>query len=1096
MISKKLLGLIVLLSSLVFFSEKADAISASQEETTYQQPSGQKFKAVNQGNEFYNYLVGENGAVYTLKQDGYWYYQEHEDQPDLNQKKVAIDPEPTKVLKADELKMIPTIADNIQEEQTPLSRVATKWNKDQNLLVLLVEFSDYSFDSDERSWSTKIFSDSGKSVNKFYKEATNSAIQFVPAKTNRTNYDGIVKVKLDSPHPDYKTIPNDTTNASRRIVIEALKKANDYIDFASYDTNGNDVIEQNELHIMTIIAGYEGSNSPNSPAVWGHKSASNFISYSPNLQGKIFTSYTQFGEKMRDGSQLSTIGVICHELGHDLNLPDLYNTQGHGGLGSYSVMASGAWEQAYGETIGTTPSHFDAYSKMKLGLVEPTVIEEDSTIDVNDISTNGLNILRVNTQNPKEYFLIENRQLKGFDSSLKTYIYSSAYGTGPVVASGGIAIYHINENYTRNFTVDQQLVRLKEADEGLLGYSRLDKPTNIKENRYDGFFYKGKGTFGEVQPTTLSKFTIPSTTLSDGTTSERTIEVLSEPNDTMKIKITKDIAVSDVKLDKDNVNLDLGEEMTLKATIEPKNATHRTISWKTDDESIATVDKNGVIKGIKEGTTKITVTTEDGKKMAVVEVKVTKTIPLVKGIYGTVPWAWNPDTQVLTFGEGTFPDTSRAFTIKSVIEESKLLNNEKIKKIVFTKKVTAAVDSSALFNNLEELTEIEHADLLDTSNTTNMSWMFYWCKALETINLQAWDTHNVTNMSAMFCKSDALTSVEISQWDTSNVTQSQIMFEDVPLALLDISGWDTTNLSDLGFLRSPDTLVLGEKSILKKLGLPEKIEYPYTGRWISDAQVYESHADLIDNYDGSKPGTYVRERVTTEPLFGTVPWKWDSDTQTLTFGEGTFPDNYYDGTIKTEIEDLAFLKNKKIKKIVFTKKVTAAVNSFELFSYLFELSEIENIDLLDTSNTQNMSKMFYNCQSLKALDLQKWDTHNVTNMDWMFGFSTALKSLELSKWNTSNVTSLSQIFRDLPLTTLDISGWDTTRITNSEALGSLHNLDTLVLGEKSLIKGSWLNDPHTGRWISDTQIYESTDDFMNNYDGSKPGIYVKEKNNL
>lgn len=116
--------------------------------------------------------------------------------------------------------------------------------------------------------------------------------------------------------------------------------------------------------------------------------------------------------------------------------------------------------------------------------------------------------------------------------------------------------------------------------------------------------------------------------------------------------------------------------------------------------------------------------------------------------------------------------------------------------------------------------------------------MFYWCKALETINLQTWDTHNVTSMSGMFSKADALTSLENGQWDTSKM-----------------SGYLFSSMDNL------DTLILGSKSLIKNFGLPEKKDVPYTERWVSDDTdtVYKSTADFISNYDGSNPGAYTRE---------------------------------------------------------------------------------------------------------------------------------------------------------------------------------------------------------------------------------------------
>ncbi len=74
------------------------------------------------------------------------------------------------------------------------------------------------------------------------------------------------------------------------------------------------------------------------------------------------------------------------------------------------------------------------------------------------------------------------------------------------------------------------------------------------------------------------------------------------------------IAVTKVKLNKTSANVEVGKTITLNATIAPTNATNQKITWTSSNTKLATVDKNGKVKGIKSGSVTITATSNNGKK--------------------------------------------------------------------------------------------------------------------------------------------------------------------------------------------------------------------------------------------------------------------------------------------------------------------------------------------------------------------------------------------------------------------------------------------------------------------------------------------------
>ena len=62
------------------------------------------------------------------------------------------------------------------------------------------------------------------------------------------------------------------------------------------------------------------------------------------------------------------MGVFTHEYGHDLGLPDLYDTSGgENGTGFWTLMSSGSWLDDGKDTIGNKSSHMGAWEKFQLG---------------------------------------------------------------------------------------------------------------------------------------------------------------------------------------------------------------------------------------------------------------------------------------------------------------------------------------------------------------------------------------------------------------------------------------------------------------------------------------------------------------------------------------------------------------------------------------------------------------------------------------------------------------------------------------------------------------------------------------------------------
>lgn len=174
------------------------------------------------------------------------------------------------------------------------------------------------------------------------------------------------------------------------------------------------------------------------------------------------------------------------------------------------------------------------------------------------------------------------------------------------------------------------------------------------------------------------------------------------------------------------------------------------------------------------------------------------------------------------------------------------------------------------------------------------------------------------------------------------------------------------------------------------------------------------------------------------------PWAWwyvDDTTIHFTNSEPATGGHEIIAVDEMVIEpsDLAYSDRANITKAVFDNNIVAKTTN-SMFSGLINLTSIENINNLDTSNVKNMSHMFSGCQNLKTLDLSKFNTSKVEVMNNMFSGCSSLQNLNLSNIDTSNVQysygdsgltfgGMDSMFAGCSsLTSLNLSSFDTSKV--------------------------------------------------------------------
>ena len=358
---------------------------------------------------------------------------------------------------------------------------------EQPVLLLLVQFTDRTAQSSPAAWHTQFFGESN-SASHYYREVSYGQLTLGPAREQfGAHNDGIIGwLTLDYPHPN---TAGDTDNRNQRITRDAIMAADPYIDFHAYDANADGYIAGNELHLVVIVAGYEtsygGASAACQPSVWGHNWALGGDVAAPTVDGvRVGASgrggYSQFGEwHCMAGDvpgHMATMGIMVHEMGHDIDWPDLYDVDyTSNGVGLWSIMSGGSWGKTVDSYHGAVPSHPDAFLKWYQGWLTPSqVIGEQAAVAVPQAETTATAVQLLNNPNgvdwtfgqksgSGQYFLLENRQQTGYDAGLP---------------GCGILIWHIDETRTSsnmaNATDSRRLVDLEEAD----GRSDLDTRAN------------------------------------------------------------------------------------------------------------------------------------------------------------------------------------------------------------------------------------------------------------------------------------------------------------------------------------------------------------------------------------------------------------------------------------------------------------------------------------------------------------------------------------------------------------------------------------------------------------------------------------------
>ena len=387
---------------------------------------------------------------------------------------------------------------------------------------------------------------------------------------------------------------------------------------------------------------------------------------------------------------------------------------------------------------------------------------------------------------------------------------------------------------------------------------------------------------------------------------------------------------------------------------------------------------------------------------------------------------------------------------------------------------------SSMFSGCSKLTSLD-VTKFNTANVTDMNRMFYNCSALTSLDVTKFNTGNVTDMSSMFSGCSKLTSLDVTKFNTMNVISMGGMFSNCSaLTSLDVTKFNTMNVISMGSMffscRSLISLDVRNFNTANVTNMNGMFAYcvALTSLYLTNFNT-EKVTNMGNMFSACRALTticssskFVTSQVSNssgmftncDKLKGEEVWTKDKATDKTYakieggyFSGGIPRVKYADGTLTFFLASKETLGENEygiygglgtpdwvwqnpnvtnVTKVVFDPAFANArpTNCNEWFQNYVNLTSIEGIEYLNTSQVTDMHNMFYNCYHLQTTNFSGFDTRKVKDMSNMFYNCGSLKSLDISNFNTSEVTDMrSMFYHCIGLTSLDLSHLNTSKVS-------------------------------------------------------------------
>ena len=354
------------------------------------------------------------------------------------------------------------------------------------VLVLLIQYSSsttglpFSMDSGSDSvfYKNLLEDNTGLTMTQYYKDMSKDSLTLTfdvygpYSAANSLEYYG-------------QNLTNGYDRYPATLVAEAVNAADAEVDFSDYDNDGNGYVDT----VIIIHAGPGEEFGADDNTIWSHNWTLSSAASSGDGPGAIlhdgvtinnYTIQPEYNNTPGD----STIGVFCHEFGHVLGLPDLYDTYGEtNGVGDWSLMSGGSW----GSYDGEDPSPLLAWERYRIGgesWITISNLAADTTGNSIDDIENSFSAYKISLGTSGQYLILEGKK--------------ETSSSGWYVPESGILITHIDENIISKY-IDSNTINA--------GYDYVHG-VNVIEAESDYYDDEGRGSLWN------KKFSTPYGTMS------------------------------------------------------------------------------------------------------------------------------------------------------------------------------------------------------------------------------------------------------------------------------------------------------------------------------------------------------------------------------------------------------------------------------------------------------------------------------------------------------------------------------------------------------------------------------------------------------